>query len=80
MKINYLEKKGDILLNLKKNLSLIVRRRVLLELKPFEATRQNLMSALCGSVCVLAYYLLIIEICMMEFFFYTIIVIVRIHQ
>lgn len=26
------------------------------------------MSALCGSVCVLAYYLLIIEICMMEIF------------
>lgn len=26
------------------------------------------MSALCGSVCVLAYYLLIIEICMLEIF------------
>lgn len=26
------------------------------------------MSALCGSVCVSAYYLLIIEICMMEIF------------
>lgn len=38
------------------------------------------MSALCGSVCVSAYYLLIIEICMMEIFFYTIIVIVKVHQ
>lgn len=37
-------------------------------MKPFEATRRNLMSALCGSVCVLAYYLLIIEICMLEIF------------
>lgn len=37
-------------------------------MKPFEATRRYLMSALCGSVCVLAYYLLIIEICMMEIF------------
>lgn len=36
---------------------LIVRRVVLLKLKPFKATRQILMSALCGSVCVLAYYL-----------------------
>lgn len=59
---------------------LIVRRGVLLKLKPFEATRQILMSALCGSVCVLAYYLLIIEICIMETFFYTINVLVKIHQ
>lgn len=36
---------------------LIVRRGVLLKLKPFEATRQILMSALRGAVCVLAYYL-----------------------
>lgn len=60
--------------------SLIVRREILLELKPSEATCQNLMSALRGSVCVSAYYLLIIEICMMEIFFYTIIVIVKVHQ
>lgn len=53
---------------LKIYLLLIVRGDILLKMKPFEATRRNLMSALCGSVCVLAYYLLIIEICMMEIF------------
>lgn len=60
--------------------ALIVGTDILLQSKPSEATCQNSMSALCGSVCVSAYYLLIIELCMMEIFFYTIIVIVRVHQ
>lgn len=62
---------------LKIYLLLIVRGDILLKMKPFEATRRNLMSALCGSVCVLAYYLLIIEFVWWRFFFYTTIVIVK---